>query len=90
MLSARSQVCGGPRKGLECLADADNAGYGNGWALAIPNNGYIPGTGRGGVVPGIPPSQYHPWVHARHGTSGPSRSLRTPWLPASNHRTLHI
>ena len=40
MLSARSRVCGGPCRGLECPVDADNAGLAMGWVLAIPMYGY--------------------------------------------------
>ena len=49
-----------------------NAGYGNGWALAIPISGYLRPAG---LVPGIAPSRYYP-CRTTLGTPHP----RTAWL----------
>ena len=66
-----------PQQGLECLADAERAVCGMGWALAIPISGRWEG---GRVLYRVPPSHPvpgipHPWyphsrttplVHVRH------------------------
>ena len=41
---AGAAVCGGAWRALECCRDTVQQGYGTGWALAIPINGWVGGT----------------------------------------------
>ena len=76
------QVCGGARRALECLQWAQIAGYGSGWALAIPisSHGRVgegstrythPPRYPAGTPPRVPTCRTHHDEHVRY--SGDSR-----------------